>query len=190
MRCATQPNGRLAAKPRTKAGNEAGGHAKRKENTRTAGHVTPQLAPHATSGGKGSRYWDGTAGRKSRLWKVDRSTRIALPESWRPRKGNFPGGRRHGRSLPCHRDATAPPSHDQVSAARFSERFEWEARVIASLNHPHICQLHDVGPNFLVMELVEGPTLADRTKTRRWSSSARSPRRWKQRMKRAGCIAI
>jgi serine/threonine-protein kinase len=52
----------------------------------------------------------------------------------------------------------------KVAAARFSERFEREARVIASLNHPHICQLYDVGPNFLVMELVEGPTLADRIK--------------------------
>jgi serine/threonine-protein kinase len=39
---------------------------------------------------------------------------------------------------------------------------EKEARVIASLNHPNICQLYDVGPNYLVMELVEGPTLADR----------------------------
>src|SRR5215472_16747668 len=50
----------------------------------------------------------------------------------------------------------------KVSSARFTERFEREARVIASLNHPNICQLHDVGPNYLVMELVEGPTLADR----------------------------
>src|SRR6516164_2127528 len=50
----------------------------------------------------------------------------------------------------------------KVSSARFSERFEREARVIASLNHPNICQLHDVGPNYLVMELVEGPTLAER----------------------------
>jgi Tol biopolymer transport system component len=52
----------------------------------------------------------------------------------------------------------------KVSSAHFGERFEREARVIASLNHPHICQLHDVGPNYLVMELVEGPTLADRIK--------------------------
>src|SRR5215831_8846891 len=44
----------------------------------------------------------------------------------------------------------------KVSAARFSERFEREARLIASLNHPNICQLYDVGPNYLVMELVEG----------------------------------
>jgi hypothetical protein len=50
----------------------------------------------------------------------------------------------------------------KICAAQFSERFEREARVIASLNHPNICQLHDVGPNYLVMELVEGPTLADR----------------------------
>jgi len=50
----------------------------------------------------------------------------------------------------------------KVSAQRFTERFEREARAIASLNHPNICTLHDVGPNFLVMELVEGPTLADR----------------------------
>ncbi|MBZ5575112.1 MAG: protein kinase [Acidobacteriia bacterium] len=50
----------------------------------------------------------------------------------------------------------------KVSAERFSERFE-KAHAIASLNHPNICTLHDVGPNYLVMELVEGPTLADRT---------------------------
>src|SRR5438046_5297931 len=50
----------------------------------------------------------------------------------------------------------------KVSAERFSDRFEREARAIAALNHPHICTLHDVGPNYLVMELVDGPTLADR----------------------------
>src|ERR1700740_2866335 len=50
----------------------------------------------------------------------------------------------------------------KVSAARFSERFEREAKVIAALNHPNICQIYDVGPNYLVMELIEGPTLAER----------------------------
>jgi eukaryotic-like serine/threonine-protein kinase len=42
----------------------------------------------------------------------------------------------------------------------FSQRFEREARAIAALNHPHICTLYDVGPNYLVMELVEGETLS------------------------------
>ena len=46
----------------------------------------------------------------------------------------------------------------------FSERFQREARAIASLNHPHICSLYDVGANYLVMELLEGETLAARLK--------------------------
>src|SRR5271154_1108770 len=47
----------------------------------------------------------------------------------------------------------------KVSKTEFSERFEREARAIATLNHPHICQLYDVGPNYLVMEYVEGAPL-------------------------------
>jgi serine/threonine protein kinase len=50
----------------------------------------------------------------------------------------------------------------KVCAERFSEHFEREARAVASLNHPNICTLYDVGPDYLVMELVEGPTLAER----------------------------
>src|SRR5258708_28406230 len=50
----------------------------------------------------------------------------------------------------------------KVAAAQFSGRFEREARAVAALNHPHICTVHDVGPNYLVMELVEGETLAER----------------------------
>jgi serine/threonine protein kinase len=52
----------------------------------------------------------------------------------------------------------------KVSAERFTDRFEREVRAVAALNHPNICQVYDVGPNYLVMELVEGPTLADRIK--------------------------
>jgi eukaryotic-like serine/threonine-protein kinase len=48
---------------------------------------------------------------------------------------------------------------------QFSSRFEGEARAISSLNHPNICTLYDVGPNYLVMELVEGATIAARLKS-------------------------
>jgi Tol biopolymer transport system component/tRNA A-37 threonylcarbamoyl transferase component Bud32 len=44
----------------------------------------------------------------------------------------------------------------KISKEKFSERFERETRSIAALNHPHICQLHDVGPDYLVMEYIEG----------------------------------
>src|ERR1700689_5250546 len=47
----------------------------------------------------------------------------------------------------------------KVSKTEFSERFEREARAISSLNHPHICQLYDVGPNYLVMEYIDGTPL-------------------------------
>ena len=50
----------------------------------------------------------------------------------------------------------------KVAQEQFSDRFEREARAVAALNHPHICQLYDVGPNYLVMELVDGVTLAER----------------------------
>src|SRR5881409_3691044 len=50
----------------------------------------------------------------------------------------------------------------KVCREQFSERFEREARAVAALNHPHICQLYDVGPNYLVMEYIEGTTHAAR----------------------------
>src|SRR5262245_14984097 len=50
----------------------------------------------------------------------------------------------------------------KISGQRFNNRFEREIRAVAALNHPNICHLYDVGPNYLVMELVEGPTLGDR----------------------------
>ena len=52
----------------------------------------------------------------------------------------------------------------KTARQQFSDRFEREARVLSSLNHPNICALYDVGPNYLVMELVEGETLAARLK--------------------------
>jgi serine/threonine protein kinase/Tol biopolymer transport system component len=57
------------------------------------------------------------------------------------------------------------PSH-LSSDPDAKQRFEREAKIISSLNHPHICVLHDVGHqdgiNYLVMECVEGETLAKR----------------------------
>jgi len=47
----------------------------------------------------------------------------------------------------------------KVSKEKFSERFEHEARAVAALNHSHICTLHDIGPNYLVMEYIEGAPL-------------------------------
>jgi len=44
----------------------------------------------------------------------------------------------------------------KTSKDQFSERFEREAKAVAALNHPNICHLYDVGPNYLVMEFVEG----------------------------------
>ena len=50
--------------------------------------------------------------------------------------------------------------------AEHAERFKREARAIAALNHPHICQLYDVGPDYLVMEYVEGEILRARARGR------------------------
>jgi Tol biopolymer transport system component/tRNA A-37 threonylcarbamoyl transferase component Bud32 len=47
----------------------------------------------------------------------------------------------------------------KVAKEQFSERFHREAEAVAALNHPHICTLHDVGPDYLVMEYVEGQPL-------------------------------
>src|SRR5215469_8116031 len=69
-------------------------------------------------------------------------------------------------------------------------RFTREAQVLASLNHPNIAAIHGVEERALVLELVDGPTLASewrpgRFRLRRlWRSPSRSRRRWNMHTKR------
>ena len=57
------------------------------------------------------------------------------------------------------------PEHVAADPA-LKQRFEREARTVAALNHPHICHLYDIGNkdgiDFLVMEYLDGQTLAQR----------------------------
>jgi serine/threonine protein kinase len=62
---------------------------------------------------------------------------------------------------------------DAAADADFRARFQREAQAVAALNHPNVCVLHDVGrensQDFLVMELLEGDTLAGA-----WASDVRT----------------
>lgn len=55
----------------------------------------------------------------------------------------------------------------KISQQQFSERFEREARASAALNHPNICSLYDVGPDYLVMEFVDGAPIRPAQGTRK-----------------------
>jgi serine/threonine protein kinase len=79
----------------------------------------------------------------------------------------------------------------KVSAEQFTERFQREVRAVAALNHPNICTLHDVGPNYLVMEYIQGR----RSKVQcRWikrsSMRPRSATRWMRRISKVTPTAI
>jgi serine/threonine protein kinase len=80
--------------------------------------------------------------------------------------------------------------------AQFKLRFEREAKTISQLSHPNICTLYDVGENYLVMELLDGESLADKSRRDRCRSSRscatafRLPTRSTRRIARASCIAI
>jgi serine/threonine protein kinase len=58
------------------------------------------------------------------------------------------------------RYATGPRRCLKVSKDAFTARFDREARAIAAFNHPNICQIYDVGPNYIVMEWIDGVPLS------------------------------
>jgi len=74
--------------------------------------------------------------------------------------------------------------------AEHSNRFKSEARAIAALNHPHICQIYDVGADYLVMEYVEGTPLKYPLAAEEAIRLSRSPRPSKRRIPRASSTAI
>lgn len=67
-----------------------------------------------------------------------------------------------GRVYSARDNRLGRPVAIKIATGDFGPRFRQEARAVAALNHPNICTLHDVGPNYLMMELVDGDTLADR----------------------------
>jgi serine/threonine protein kinase len=82
----------------------------------------------------------------------------------------YRGGRVAGLARDTRLDRTVAikvlPEHLSVDPAR-RQRFEREAKAISSLNHPNVCRLHDMGQqdgiDILVMECIEGETLAKRS---------------------------
>src|SRR6185295_9366702 len=57
-----------------------------------------------------------------------------------------------GRVYRAHDDRLGRSVAIKILDDRFSARFEREARAVAALNHPNVCTLYDIGPNYLVME--------------------------------------
>ena len=79
-----------------------------------------------------------------------------------------------------------------ASVAHDSERlrrFEHEARAIASLNHPHICQLYDIGPGYLVLEYIDGAPLRGPVAAPEAVRQAIQIARWKRLTNAGSCTA-
>jgi serine/threonine protein kinase len=90
------------------------------------------------------------------------------------------------------------PSH-LSSDPDLKARFEREAKAISALSHPHICHLYDIGSqegtDYLVMELLEGESLADRLQKgplplkQALQYALRLRRHWRRRTPTVLCIA-
>jgi eukaryotic-like serine/threonine-protein kinase len=90
------------------------------------------------------------------------------------------------RDTRLHRIVAVKRLHGQHGA-----RFEQEARAIAALNHPHICQIYDVGPDYLVMEYVEGePLRGPLSPVEAVRFARRSLKHWRRPTVRASSTAI
>jgi eukaryotic-like serine/threonine-protein kinase len=69
-----------------------------------------------------------------------------------------------GEVYKAHDPRTGATSPSRSPASASASGFSREIHAVAALNHPNICHLYDVGSDYLVMELMEGPTLAERIK--------------------------
>jgi serine/threonine protein kinase len=111
-----------------------------------------------------------------------------------------------GRDTRLDRTVAIKVLHESLSSdPQFRQRFDREARAISQLTHPHVCTLYDIGEQagtaFLVMEFLEGETLADRLSRgvsekppylsmKRCVSRSRLRTPWLRRITRASFIGI
>ncbi len=119
-------------------------------------HFWLKSAQNQTCGAKSNRCWDSTD-LATRCWSTRRGQKAFARETLGPyRIVSFIAAGGMGQVYRARDPRMGRDIAIKVAAERFSERFSREVHAVASLNHPNICHLYDVGPNYLVMELIEG----------------------------------